>query len=1055
MVLPDKMPSEKGVDMARASKAGGKISKAKVRKAGLADPSKTAKAERINHISAPAATQRRRLSASDLQSQLELRTHQAENFRRQQAATAEIFKVINSSKGDLTPVFDIILEKAHSLCDVTSGSLQLIDGDQIRSVAVRGMSNSFEEFLRNGFHLSDRLRQSIQHRNPAQTVDMAEALGRISDEPALRAAVELGGIRTMLSVALASNGVVHGRIVAARKEVRPFTGEQIALIESFADQAGIAIENARLLTEQREVLEQQAASAEILRTIASAPGDAGKSLERIAETTARLFGAHSVTIRIAEGDEWIRTIRVGPGSERVGSLPDSQLGAKAQNLPGTVYRENRQIHVPDLDIVDPTMADWPMMTARAEGTRTISGTPLRREGKAIGALVVFRDRLAPFTVKELALQQSFADQAVIAIENARLFNEIREALAYQTGSSNVLRVIASSPTDVEPVLKAIVESARELCEANDAVVLLKDAEHLHFSAHSGPIPVTLDKWPISRDWTAGRAFVDQKPVHVHDMLSGEGAEFPDARAMGQSTGSIIHTVLSVPLLRGTESIGAILLRRTEVRPFNEKQINVLSTFADQAVIAIQNARLFNETKEALEQQTATADILKVIASSPDDIQPVFQAIAERSNRLVNGLSTTVLSVVNDSVFLSAFTRTNPAADAALIASFPRKLSTQSFGDSILKGEIFRLPDTEADPGLRDLARLRGYRSMLFVPLLHDGAVIGMIGQTRVEPGTFPENHVQLLKTFADQAVIAITNVGLFKEVKERTRELSASLDDLRTAQDRLVQTEKLASLGQLTAGIAHEIKNPLNFVNNFSSLSVELTGELNDVLKPVVMNDKVREEVDELTGLLKSNLEKVVQHGKRADSIVKNMLLHSREGSGELRAVDINGLVEESLNLAYHGARAETPSFNVTLEHDLDPDAGTVELYPQEITRALLNLISNGFYAAAKRKSEAANENFEPTLTTTTKNLGTTVEIRIRDNGTGITPEVKQKMFNPFFTTKPAGDGTGLGLSMSHDIVVKQHGGRIDVESVPGAFTEFTVVLPRTSSMESKQGGQA
>jgi signal transduction histidine kinase len=283
---------------------------------------------------------------------------------------------------------------------------------------------------------------------------------------------------------------------------------------------------------------------------------------------------------------------------------------------------------------------------------------------------------------------------------------------------------------------------------------------------------------------------------------------------------------------------------------------------------------------------------------------------------------------------------------------------------------------------------------------------------------------------------------LLNELRKRTEELSQSLDDLRTAQDRLIQTEKLASLGQLTAGIAHEIKNPLNFVNNFSSLSTELIDELNDVLKSVGIDDKRREEIDELTHMLKGNLEKVVQHGKRADSIVKNMLLHSREGSGERRPADINAIVEESLNLAYHGARAEKSGFNITLKRDLDPDAGMVDLYPQEITRVFLNLISNGFYAATKRK-ESAGEGFEPTLSAATRSFGNWVEIRIRDNGTGIPKEVKEKMFNPFFTTKPAGEGTGLGLSMSHDIVVKQHGGKIDVDTEPGLFTEFIITLPR------------
>jgi signal transduction histidine kinase len=488
------------------------------------------------------------------------------------------------------------------------------------------------------------------------------------------------------------------------------------------------------------------------------------------------------------------------------------------------------------------------------------------------------------------LVETFADQAVIAIENVRLFDEVQaktrdltEALTYQTGSSNILRVIASSPTDVQPVLKAIVESACELCEADDAIVQLRDGDDLVFAAHRGSIPVGLQRRAINPNFIGGRAVIDKVPVHLRDVLSAEGDEFPGSQEISRPLGT--RTALSVPLLREGESIGTILLRRTEVNPFSDKQI-------------------------------------------------------------------------------------------------------------------------------------------------------------------------ALLQTFADQAVIAIGNVRLFDEVQARTRELSQSLDDLRTAQDRLVQTEKLASLGQLTAGIAHEIKNPLNFVNNFSALSAELTDELNDLLKSAVLTGKLRDEIEELTGMLKDNLQKVVQHGKRADSIVKNMLLHSREGSGEHRPTDINAILDESLNLAYHGARAEKREFNVTLQRDFDESAGTIEVFPQEITRVFLNLISNGFYAVTKRKSENGGSDFEPVVRATTRSLGDTVEIRIRDNGTGIPAEVKEKMFNPFFTTKPAGEGTGLGLSMSHDIIVKQHGGRIDVETEPGEFTEFRIVLPRTKNLPDKNRGQ-
>ena len=348
-----------------------------------------------------------------------------------------------------------------------------------------------------------------------------------------------------------------------------------------------------------------------------------------------------------------------------------------------------------------------------------------------------------------------------------------------------------------------------------------------------------------------------------------------------------------------------------------------------------------------------------------------------------------------------------------------------------------------------------YRTILCVPMLREGVPIGVLVLTRSEVRPFADKQIELVITFADQAAIAIENVRLFESVEARTRELSASLEDLRTAQDRLVQTQKLASLGQLTAGIAHEIKNPLNFVNNFSAISVELIDELREALSGAHLDNKLRAEISEIADTLQGNLDKVVQHGKRADAIVKNMLLHSRPGSGEHRPVDINALVEESLNLAYHGARAEKQDFTITLERSLDPTAGAVDLFPQEITRALLNLISNGFYAATKRKAEANGGDFEPTLAAMTKDLGDRVEIRIRDNGTGISPDVKERIFNPFFTTKPAGEGTGLGLSISHDIIVKQHGGSIEVDTQPGEFTEIRIILPRAAEFLVESGGRA
>ena len=526
----------------------------------------------------------------------------------------------------------------------------------------------------------------------------------------------------------------------------------------------------------------------------------------------------------------------------------------------------------------------------------------------------------------------------------------------------------------------------------------------------------------------------------------------------------IRTGMAVPMLKDDALIGIVAIHRREVLPFTEKQIELLTNFAAQAVIAIENARLLGELRQRTDELGRSVGELRALGevsqavNSTLDLETVLSTIVAKAVQL-SDTDAGAIYVFND-MQREFHLRATYAMDQALIDA----LSKQHIGVdetnvtlALAQREPTQIADLSKEPPneINEITLRAGYRARLTAPLFRGDEIVGLLVVRRRTPGAFPQNTVDLVKTFAAQSVLAIQNARLFDNVETRTRELAKSLRDLQTAQDRLVQTEKLASLGQLTAGIAHEIKNPLNFVNNFSAVSIELIDELREALGGVHLDSKLRAEISEIADTLQANLHKVVQHGKRADSIVKNMLLHSRQGSGEHRLVDINALVEESLNLAYHGARAEKEGFNITLERSFDPTAGEVDLFPQEITRVLLNLISNGFYAATKRKAEANRGDYEPTLAAATKNFGDKVEIRIRDNGTGISPEVKEKLFNPFFTTKPAGEGTGLGLSISHDIIVKQHGGSIEVDTQPSEFTEFRIVLPRAAAFANKSGGRA
>jgi two-component system, NtrC family, sensor kinase len=644
---------------------------------------------------------------------------------------------------------------------------------------------------------------------------------------------------------------------------------------------------------------------------------------------------------------------------------------------------------------------------------------------------------------------------------AQVIRERDEALEQLAATAEVLRVISDSRSSIQPAFDAIVQAGAKLFPEAAVTIAVPDGGVVKAISIADSNPERAEAWrrkfpvPLTREYLNGLVILDRRIVDISDVKK-PSKEQAAGRRNFLETG--YRGVTIVPLMRGEEAIGALSVMRVSPGSLTKSQISLLGTFANQAVIAIENTRLLSELRqrtddlsESLQQQTATADVLKVISRSTFDLQAVLDTLTESAARLCEAEIANIWRP-QDGVYRLAASygvsrrKKEYLENKAYLETVTIEPGRGTIvGRTLLDGKTVHVHDVQADPDykLTGVITLGGYRTTLGVPLLREGLPVGVIFLARTKVASFNQQQIDLVTTFADQAVIAIENVRLFEEVQARTRELAKSLDDLRTTQDRLVQTQKLASLGQLTAGIAHEMKNPLNFVNNFSGLSAELIDELQDTLKELSFDDKARAQIDELTDTLRGNLDKVVQHGKRADTIVKNMLLHSRESSGEHRLVDINALVEESLNLAWHGARAEKQGFEIQLKQSFDPSAGEVDVFPQDIRRALLNMISNGFYAATKRRAETNGGDYEPTLAASTKNLGDRVEIRIRDNGTGIQPDVKEKMFNPFFTTKPTGEGTGLGLSISHDIIVKQHAGSIEVDTQPGEFTEVRIVLPR------------
>jgi two-component system NtrC family sensor kinase len=1093
----------------------------------------------------------------------------------QQTATAEVLEVINSSPGDLAPVFDGILEKAMRLCEVAFGVLFTPDGEHFRAVAARGVPPTLAEYLRHPFTVppGSTMDELVAGASVVQLPDVGA-----DDRPAgdtRRALVELGGARTALSIALRKDDEFMGAFFFYRQEVRPFTEKQITLLENFAAQAVIAMENARLLIETREALEQQTATAEVLQVINSSPGDLAPVFDAMLDNATRLCDAVFGIMLTWDGERFHRVAFRGASAELIQALTPpnkpvpGSLAERIVNGEKFVCSEDiREEHAYEIGV--------PGIRALADigGARSYATVALRKDNVLLGAINVYRQEVRRFSDKQIALLQNFAAQAVIAIENARLLTETREALEQQTATAEVLGVINSSPGDLTPVFEAILEKAHNLCGAALGSLGIFEGETWRAIVQRGygePLASVLRQGARGSDNPFLQSLIDGAPlVHIDDLAQ---LDHPIGRA---NVAAGVRALLVVALRKHDAPLGTISIARREPRPFSDKEIAILQNFAAQAVIAMENARLLTETREALEQQTATAEILEVINRSPGDLAPVFDAMLEKAMRLCQA-SAGALRSYDGAAFHAVAMRGVPAefweATREVRPDPATGLGRIEHGERIV--QIADLTDqTHPLAGTRrrrQMVEIGGIRTALWVALRKDDALHGTFVLYRGEVRPFSEKQIAVVESFAAQAVIAMDNARLLNEIRQHQAELRVTFDnmgdgvamfdaelrlaawnlnfqrilelpdplltdrprvadfvrhlathgeygavdveeevrrlservgtqwsaerirpdgrvievrsnpvpgggvvliysditerkraeaeirsardtaeralqELQTAQASLLHAQKMAALGQLTAGIAHEIKNPLNFVNNFAELSGELLLELKETAAPAVatLSDDERAAVDEIVEMLRGNLDKIAEHGKRADGIVKSMLEHSRGVSGERRVVDLNTLVEEALNLAYHGARAQDADFKITLERDLDPAVAPMELAPQEMTRVLLNLFANGFYAATKRARGNGKAGNRPALQVSTRDLGEAVEVRVRDNGTGISPEIRDHLFQPFFTTKPTGEGTGLGLSIAYDIVTQQHGGTIEVDSQVGEFTEFTIRLPRS-----------
>ena len=735
--------------------------------------------------------------------ELEARNRELTEALEQQTATAEILRVISSSPTGVEPVFKAIARSATTLCEADLSGLYTFDGELIHIGSLYGRTPEETRANQEAFpHPPGRLSVAARAILAAAAVQVPDV-----SEDSEYAATLRSIFRTVLAVPMIRDGRPIGAISVARRVVRPFTHKQSALLQTFAEQAVIAIENVRLFTELEarnreltESLEQQTATAEILRVISSSPTDVHPVFDAIAVNAAQVCEAGNANVYRFDGSlihlvaSHGYTVEELSAVKEIFPIPPGRGGSTARAVATGAI-----VHIPDVS-ADPEYAYAALVQA---GFRTNLSVPLLRDGKPIGAITVARRETRPFSDRQIAMLQTFAAQAVIAVENVRLFTELgarnrelTESLERQTATGEILRVISSSPTDIQPVFDAIVRSAVPLCEAANGSVFRFDGRLIHLEAHRGFTPEALRAFlPMfprapGRGSVAGRTVLTRSVVHV-DITKDLEYEHPENVQAG------FRTLLGVPMLREGNPIGVIVVTREEGAPFSDTQIALLETFADQAVIAIENVRLFTELgarnrelTESLEQQTATSEILRAISASPTDTQPVFDTIAQRAVRVCDGTHCAVMRFDGTLVDVVAHAGMSVESVGELRRVYPLPLTADTLAvRSIREGKVIHSADMLSDPSepVRRLAQVGRYRSGIMVPMLRSGSAVGVISVGRSDPAggprPFTEKEIVLLQTFADQGVIAVENVRLFRELEARTGELARSVEELQALSD--------------------------------------------------------------------------------------------------------------------------------------------------------------------------------------------------------------------------------------------------------------------------------